>query len=84
MKKNELDDKDGERKDYKMVTNARKIDFIQKIKDMQERTKASKMELLKKIDAKDEEYKMIFNVTQRQRDMIKFGGLLNMMKQNTK
>ena len=57
MKKNELDDKDGERKDYKMVTNARKIDFIQKIKDMQERTKASKMELLKKIDAKDEEYK---------------------------
>ena len=40
-----------------MVTNARKIDFIQKIKDMQERTKASKIELLKKIDAKDEEYK---------------------------
>ena len=58
MKKNELDDKDGERKDYKMVTNARKIDFIQKIKDMQERTKASKIELLKKIDAKDEEYKI--------------------------
>ena len=57
MKKNELDDKDGERKDYKMVTNARKIDFIQKIKDMQERTQASKIELLKKIDAKDEEYK---------------------------
>ncbi|MDN5053310.1 hypothetical protein [Aliarcobacter butzleri] len=54
MKKNELDDKDGERKDYKMVTNAIKIDFIQKIKDMQERTKASKIELLKKIDAKDE------------------------------
>ena len=57
MKKNELDDKDGERKDYKMVTNARKIDFIQKIKDMQERTRTSKIELLKKIDAKDEEYK---------------------------
>ncbi|MBR9649363.1 aconitate hydratase [Clostridium tyrobutyricum] len=37
-----------------------------------------------KNESKDEEYKMIFNVTQRQRDMIKFGGLLNMMKQNTK
>lgn len=40
-----------------MVTNAKKIDFIQKIKDMQERTKNSKKELLKQIDAKDEDYK---------------------------
>lgn len=37
-----------------------------------------------KNETKDEEYKMMFNVTERQRDMIKFGGLLNMMKQNTK
>lgn len=57
MKKNERDDKDGERKDYKMVTNARKIDFMQKIKDMQERTRESKKELLKRLDAKDEDYK---------------------------
>jgi hypothetical protein len=48
MKKNELDDKDGERKDYKMVTNARKIDFIQKIKDMQERTRSFKNGAFKK------------------------------------
>lgn len=40
-----------------MVTNAKKIDFIQKIKDMQERTKNSKKELLKQIDEKDEDYK---------------------------
>ncbi|MFW3399256.1 hypothetical protein [Aliarcobacter butzleri] len=40
-----------------MVTNARKIDFMQKIKDMQERTRESKKELLRKLDAKDEEYK---------------------------
>ncbi|OAA85547.1 aconitate hydratase [Clostridium coskatii] len=32
----------------------------------------------------NEEYKMVFNVTDRQRDMIKFGGLLNMMKENNK
>jgi aconitate hydratase len=30
---------------------------------------------------KNEKYEMIFNVTDRQRDMIKFGGLLNMMKE---
>jgi negative regulator of replication initiation len=41
-----------------MVTNAKKIDFIQKIKDMQERTKNSKKELLKQIDTKDEDYKI--------------------------
>jgi aconitate hydratase len=29
---------------------------------------------------KNEEYQMIFDVTDRQREMIKFGGLLNMMK----
>ena len=52
-----IEKKDGEIKDYKMITNARKIDFIQKIKDMQERTKASKKELLKKLDLKDEDYK---------------------------
>lgn len=40
-----------------MVTNAKKIDFMQKIKDMQERTKNSKKELLKQIDEKDEDYK---------------------------
>ena len=40
-----------------MVTNAKKIDFMQKIKDMQERTKNSKIELLKQIDEKDEDYK---------------------------
>jgi len=40
-----------------MVTNAKKIDFMQKIKDMQERTKNSKKELLKQIDEKDENYK---------------------------
>lgn len=33
---------------------------------------------------RNEEYKMVFNVTDRQRDMIKFGGLLNMMKENNK
>lgn len=33
---------------------------------------------------KNEEYKMLFNVTNRQRDMIKFGGLLNMMRENSK
>ncbi|OAA87260.1 aconitate hydratase [Clostridium ljungdahlii] len=33
---------------------------------------------------KNEEYKMVFSVTGRQRDMIKFGGLLNMMKENNK
>lgn len=31
---------------------------------------------------KNEEYNMLFEVTDRQRDMIKFGGLLNMMKEN--
>lgn len=40
-----------------MMTNAKKIDFMQKIKDMQERTKNSKKELLKQIDEKDEDYK---------------------------
>ena len=40
-----------------MVTNAKKMDFMQKIKDMQERTKNSKKELLKQIDEKDENYK---------------------------
>lgn len=40
-----------------MITNAKKIDFMQKIKDMQERTKNSKKELLKQIDEKDEDYK---------------------------
>ena len=40
-----------------MVTNAKKMDFMQKIKDMQERTKNSKKELLKQIDEKDEDYK---------------------------
>jgi len=33
---------------------------------------------------KNEQYKMLFSVTDRQRDMIKFGGLLNMMKENNK
>ncbi|ABV67595.1 hypothetical protein Abu_1339 [Aliarcobacter butzleri RM4018] len=40
-----------------MITNAKKIDFIQKIKDMQERTRESKKQLLKEIDKKDEDYK---------------------------
>ena len=40
-----------------MVTNAKKMDFMQKIKDMQERTKNSKKELLKQINEKDEDYK---------------------------
>jgi aconitate hydratase len=33
---------------------------------------------------KNEEYKMVFSVTDRQIDMIKFGGFLNMMKENNK
>lgn len=30
---------------------------------------------------KNKEYNMSFNVTQRQRNMIKYGGLLNLMKE---
>ncbi len=68
---------------------------FQNVKDYEEIDVMDELEMgdmLKQIDGdtiivknktKNKEYNMLFDVTQRQRNMIKYGGLINLMKRNS-